>query len=288
MKGQKTIIRKYYKNYTQTFNVSSTFHTFTVPSNIYGDLNVDCVASKGIDGYNQVGGNGGRVQCTLATTPNSTLYIYVGDIPTTIETASYNASDIRTNNNGVTDNTSLQSRLIVAGGGGNATSGGSTRYDGGAGGGLTGGSANNAYSGGGGTQTGGGSVGGTGTNKGSVGSFGLGGNGGTNSNGNGGAGGAGWYGGGGGNFYSFLTNLYCGSGGGGSSYTNSDCSNVVHTQGYNNGTGYITITYVVESTESDYDFYRDFYKVKVVKETINNEDKFYGVKEYKRGQYYGN
>jgi len=283
MKAKKTITRKYYKNYTQTFNASSSFQTFTVPSSILGNLNVDCVASKGADG-NLTGGLGGRVQCSFPATPSSTLYIYVGDIPSAAASVEYNASDIRTNNDGVTDNTSLQSRLIVAGGGGSSGSK-STTYAGGNGGGLEGGSANNNYSGYGGTQSSGGAIGSTGKNKGSPGTFGLGGNPGTNKCG---AGGAGWYGGAGGNAYNQTVYSFQGSGGGGSSYTDSSCSSVIHTQGYNNGTGYITITYAAESTESDYDFYRDFYEVKVIKETINNEDKFYGVKEYKRGQYYGN
>lgn len=283
MKGQKTIIRKYYKRYTQTFNASSSFQTFTVPSNISGDLNVDCVASKGADGTS-TGGLGGRVECSVSVIPSSTLYIYVGNIPSANASVEYNASDIRTKNDGVTDNVSLSSRIVVAGGGGSSGSR-TVTYAGGNGGGLEGGSANNNYSGYGGTQTSGGDVGSTGGNKGSPGTFGLGGNPGTNKCG---AGGAGWYGGAGGNAYNQTLYSFQGSGGGGSSYTDPSCSNVIHTQGYNNGTGYITITYEIESTESDYDFYRDFYQVKVVKETINNEDKFYGVKEYKRGQYYGN
>lgn len=284
MKAKKVATRKYYKNYTQTFNASSSFQTFTVPSSIFGNLNVDCVASRGMQGSND-GGNGGRVQCMLPVSQNQTLYIYVGSIPSSINIASYNASDIRTNNNGVTDNTSLQSRLVVAGGGGNSTSTTvASGFSGGAGGGLTGGSANNNTCGSGGTQSEGGAKGSTGSG-GSNGSFGLGGGGGSSSTYQAGAGGAGWYGGGGGNY---STKVRSGSGGGGSSYTDPSCSSVIHTQGYNNGTGYITIAYTTESTQSDYDFYKDFYEVKVIKETINNEDKFYGVNEYKRGQYYGN
>lgn len=281
MKGKKTIIRKYYKNYTQTFNASSSFQIFTVPEGVK-KLLVDCVASKGLDG-NTSGGNGGRVQCIFPVVENSIFYIYVGDIPSTTSTASYNASDIRTDNTGVTDSISLSSRIIVAGGGGNGSS--SKDSDaGGAGGGLTGGSVSH-YGGGGGTQTSGGSRGSSGNGC-TAGTFGLGGNGYSSGISHGGAGGAGWYGGGGGGYNNLSFKVS--GGGGGSSYTDSFCYEVVHTQGYNNGTGYITITYAVESTESDYDFYRDFYEVKVIKETINNEDKFYGVKEYKRGQYYGN
>lgn len=275
MKAEKTITRKYYKNYTQTFNASSSFQTFTVPATVTF-LSVDCVASKGNNGGGS-GGNGGRVQCVTQVTAGSTLYIMVGTIPSSQASAEYNASDIRTNNAGITDNTSLNSRILVAGGGGSGTSG-KFNHNGGAGGGLTGGVGTAASSDGtgkGGTQT----AGGAGGRNANSGSFGLGGAGNV-----GGAGGSGWYGGGAGS----STTFYVGGGGGGSSYTDPSCFNVIHTQGYNDGTGYITITYAIESTENDYDFYRDFYEVKVVKETINNEDKFYGVKEYKRGQYYGN
>ena len=289
MKAKKTTTRKYYKNYTQTFNASSSFQTFTVPSSILGNLNVDCVASKGADG-NLTGGLGGRVQCSFPATPSSTLYIYVGDIPSAAASVEYNASDIRTNNDGVTDNTSLQSRLIVAGGGGSSGSK-STTYAGGNGGGLEGGSANNNYSGYGGTQSSGGAVGKSGSNKGSPGTFGLGGNPGTNKCG---AGGAGWYGGAGGNVYNQKVYSFQGSGGGGSSYTDSSCSSVIHTKGkrsidWDDVREYLK-TFTKDGTEepSDNTLYRDFYEVKVIKETINNEDKFYGVKEYKRGQYYGN
>lgn len=285
MKAKKTVIRTYYKNHTQIFNTSDSFQSFTVPVGIT-KLQVDCVASKGADSV-RTGANGGRVQCTLPVTPNQTLYIMVGGIPSAPSKASYNASDIRTNNDGITNTTSLNSRLVVAGAGGSGSNSTSSDYWAGAGGGLTGQNANQDQGGHGGTQTGGGRGGTESGSGGASGTLGLGGNGGVQSSGIGGAGGAGYYGGGGGRAY-FLFNNYSGSGAGGSSYTDPTCFNVVHTQGYNAGEGYITITYAVESTESDYDFYRDFYEVKVVKKTINNEDKFYGVKEYKRGQYYGN
>lgn len=268
MKGQKIVNRKYYKNYTTTFNASSSFQTFTVPAGVT-QITVDAVASKGLDGSGASGGNGGRVQAILPVTAQQELYIVVGDIPASAATASYNASDIRTDNTGITNNTSLQSRLIVAGGGGS----GYGSREGGAGGGLTGGNATSASSttgGYGGTQTSGGSGG----KVASSGSFGLGGNG-----SNGSAGGAGWYGGGGGR------NV---GGGGGSSYTNSSCYDVVHTQGYNNGVGYISITYTLESTESDYDFYKNFYTTKVFKKTENGVDVYRAVKQWKKGQYYGN
>lgn len=60
------------------------------------------------------------------------------------------------------------------------------------------------------------------------------------------------------------------TGGGGSSYTDSTlCSNVVHTQGYQNGAGFISITYQSDST--DYDYYEDadIYKVFNVQTNVN-------------------
>ena len=223
-----------------TWDAGTTLAEYKVP-NYVSKIQVDCVASKGqTTGAN--GGKGGRVQCELNVTGGQTLYITVGDIPA--GSAIYNASDIRTNNSGVNNNTSLQSRLIVAGGGG---SGGIAQFSngaGGAGGGLTGekgyaGGGGQGGGGGGGTQSDGG-AGGTsqsyyGGGPGEKGKFGLGGS--YRS-----LGGAGWYGGGGGGSGSYGTD-WCGGGGGGSSYTHPDlCSEVTHTQGYQDGAGYITIT----------------------------------------------
>ena len=224
----------------QTFQASDSFQTYTVPKGCT-KLSIDCVASKGNNG-NATGGKGGRVQCTLTVTPLQTLYIMVGKIPTEARGASYNAADIRTNNAGITDNTSLQSRLVVAGGGGSGGIGSSSNGNGGNGGGTTGAQgagANGCVGGMGGTQSSGGAHGyGTAAvaYDGQDGKFGLGGN------GAGGGGGAGWYGGGGGGGHSYFSGDEAG-GGGGSSYTNSTyCSNVTHTQGYQAGAGYITIT----------------------------------------------
>ena len=59
-----------------------------------------------------------------------------------------------------------------------------------------------------------------------------------------GAGGGGYYGGGAGAWYEYF-GWNCGGGGGGSSYTNQTlCSNVVHTQGFRAGNGYVTISMV--------------------------------------------
>ena len=276
MRAKKIVNRVYYKNYTSTFNASSSFQTFTVPAGVT-KLTVDCVASKGGDSSNSSGGNGGRVEAVLPVTPNSTLYVYVGGIPSAFNSLEYNASDIRTDNTGVTDNTSLSSRLVVAGGGGYA---GSLSYaNGGLGGGLTGGDGSDgSYSSKGGTQT----AGGSGGNGGNAGTFGLGG---TAPSSYGGCGGAGWYGGGSGGNRSSAKLV---SGAGGSSYTDSSCYNVVHTQGYNAGAGYITITYAQESSSSNYDFYIDFYTTKVFKETNNGVDTYKALKSWKKGQYYGN
>lgn len=222
------------------FDAMETFQEYIVPSGCT-KLSIDCVAPKGHDG-NMSGGNGGRVQCTLQVSSRQKLYIYVGNQPNTYTTRFYNASDIRTNNTGITDVTSLQSRLIVAGGGGNGGVSQNLKGNGGAGGGLTGAKGEDTtrcVGGYGGTQTAGGS------SSQSAGELGLGGN--TWDSGwsmYGGAGGAGWYGGGAGNTnHQSGHGYYAAGGGGGSSYTHPDlCTDVIHTQGYNAGNGYIIIT----------------------------------------------
>lgn len=270
---RELINRKYYKYTSMTFTSSSNFQSFTVPSTTT-KLIVDCVASKGAG---TKGGKGGRVQCILPVMPSSTLYFYIGGVPSTTDIAEYNASDIRTNNDGVLDTTSLSSRLIVAGGGG---SGSGSDYTGGSGGGLVGGTgeaAHSSYGGTGGTQ----STGGEGYTSDYNGAFGIGGNAALSSSG---AGGGGWYGGGGGGgTSSFFT--YQGAGGGGSSYTDSSCTHITHTQGYNAGTGYIKITYAVQSTPYDYDFYTDeaLYKAKNV--AFNNTPVYYAPISMNAGRY---
>lgn len=237
---------------TKTFNVSSGTQSWVVPNGVKS-LTVDCVASKGADSEdgNLAGGKGGRVKCNLKVTPGQTLYFMVGKIPTNAGTVSYNASDIRIGG------TEYSNRVLVAGGGGSAAWRNGHGATGGAGGGTTGGAGVQDTTGGGaapgqgGTQSAGGS-GGAVNVSGSVwpspggdGQLGLGG---TSDNHGyhfsiGGVGGAGYYGGGGGaGFHTSGANRASG-GGGGSSYTDPDlCSNVTHTQGYRNGSGYITIT----------------------------------------------
>ena len=262
MKGFITKENTYYK--IVTFNASDSIQSFIVPSNVTY-INVDCVASKGHD-YGASGGAGGRVQCKLSVSPGTTLYIVVGNIPSS-SSRSYNASDIRTNNNGITDETSLQSRLIVAGGGGSGGYGSVFSGAGGAGGGLIGSNGSertsSIISATGGTQISGGtkgyypSTGESGYLKfGEDGIFGLGGNSTVASSGNGttysGAGGAGWYGGGSGTSRATTRNNQdAGGGAGGSSYTDSNlCSEIIHTQGYNLNSGYVILKF--EGTPEDY------------------------------------
>ena len=274
----KAILNKtysYFKTVTNTFNPSSSLQTYNVPTGVT-KIKVDCVASKGADSTRS-GANGGRVQCVLPVTGGSTLYVMVGSIPSDATTASYNASDIRTNNAGVTDSTSLNSRLVVAGGGGSGSTSSDSDYYAGAGGGLTGQNAGENVGGNGGSQTSGGSA----YSGGNDGTFGLGGNGIAGTSVSSGAGGAGWYGGGGG--YIFWQGTRVGSGGGGSSYTTGTCYNVVHTQGYRNGAGYITITADVPSTSSDYTFRTET----IVAKAIKQDDKYYAVKSYEQGEYFG-
>lgn len=230
---------------TFTVNAGTTNQAWTVPYGVE-KIHVDCVASKGANGSKSNGGNGGRVQCDMDVTGGETLYLTVGAIPSNQNTASYNASDIRKGG------TAYSNRILVAGGGGSgvSSSGDDSRTyvsAGAVGGGTTGGSSATvshratAQGATGGTQT----AGGTGSHDGT---FGLGGDGG-NYWGTSGGGGAGWYGGGGGNSaaaqHSGDRYRAHSGGGGGSSYANTSyCSNVVHTQGYRNGAGYMTISYV--------------------------------------------
>lgn len=230
--------------------------TWKVPRGIK-KIRVDCVGARGQNVSTGVGGNGGRVQCVLSVNGGETLHITVGTIPTKGATARYNASDIRIGG------TELTNRVIVSGGGGGASysdSYGVFPANGGAGGGLTGaaGKSNlrwgySATGAAGGTQSAGGSGGSASTPysrayTGGTGAFGLGGKGDTGS-GIACCGGAGWYGGGGGATSSFADEKTkanaAGGAGGGSSYANPDlCSEVIHTRGYRNGSGYITISMV--------------------------------------------
>lgn len=236
-----------YEVISETFNVSSELQTYIVPEGV-DKLNVVCVASRGATG-SAAGGAGGSVKCDLSVTPNQTLYITVGGIPSSAGSPFYNASDIRI------DGTELANRIIVAGGGG---SGAWRRGSGvgGKGGGLVGeNGASSGYTGGGGggTQTSGGaggtvqSVGSQWSSYGGSGSLGIGGTSDNHSNhyAIGGVGGAGYYGGGGGGGIHTDNFNQAAGGGGGSSYTDDTlCTNVIHLQGNNNDEGFVKISYI--------------------------------------------
>jgi len=240
--------RVYMYHRSLTYNAQDNFQTYVVPAWV-SKIQVDCVGAQGRQRGSVASGKGGRVQCILNVTAGQTLYLRVSPFPqsdTVGNILGYNASDIRTNNAGLMDLASLQSRLVVAGGGGTAWSGQNYNGYGGNGGGLTGArgqSIDNGGGGAGGTQTAGGAGGrgqGTSITNGTRGAFGA-----ASVSSNTSwryLGGGGWYSGGGGGSGAYVTTA-SGGGGGGSSYTHPDlCTNVTHTQGYRTGAGYITIT----------------------------------------------
>lgn len=239
-----------------------------------GDIEGTTVGWGGTSDIAIDAGNGGQVTGLLPVTPGETLYIFVGgegsmlsggyngggDIEScggteVIAAGGGGASDIRQGGTG------LANRVVVAGGGGGVAGNGAGVYQStagsGAGGGLTGQMAlletggSICTRGGGGTAVSGG-VGGnnscwcSGGIVGGSGSLGLGGNSvcapsglstcscsGTGCT-SGGGGGGGYYGGGAGVCFA--------GGGGGSSYTDPGATDVVHTQGANEGHGQIIIT----------------------------------------------
>lgn len=222
-------------------------------------------------------GKGGVVKCRLKVTPGSTLYFWVGKSGTLPNERVNNSSDIRIGGR------ELSNRVLVAGGGGasgwadpkycgyvsNIPAGKVyIAYGGGAGGGTTGGYTGTGFKGtvsqlegrGGSQNAGGTGSRGSGDNytAGSSGQLGTGGAGACSkafsaevsypaNAARGGAGGGGYYGGGGGGTVMYYRAQAggAGGGGGGSSYTNpSYCSDVKHTQGGNNGAGYVKISMV--------------------------------------------
>lgn len=224
----------------------NSLQTFNIPAGIQ-EVYVKCCGSKGCDAK-EFGGAGGVIECYLDVTNKQKLYISVGDIPSTYNIPSYNASDIRTiNADDILDINSLNSRLVVAGGGGSSASATEGAH-GGAGGGEVGGTGGNGSSqngGKGGTQSAGGAGGvasGLEPTNGNNGTFGLGGSG-INRNVWSGAGGAGWYGGGSGAAARQAKSVYVGAGGGGgSSHADTSlCSDISHHQGSNDGLGYVEI-----------------------------------------------
>ncbi|MEI6766666.1 MAG: glycine-rich protein [Bacteroidota bacterium] len=242
---------------SQTFSYTGGAQTWTVPGCITS-ITVDAYGAQGGASYGAAGGLGGRVQCTLAVTPGSTLNIFVGQqgqqsSSTLLGYGGYNgggsapvSSNVCGGGGGATDirvnGTALSDRVVVAGAGA-----GSGQGSGGAGGGLTGGQGSTPGAGvwaTGGTQSAGGN-GGLYNNGACApgayaqnGSLGQGGNGITGSgsctSSGGSGGGGGYYGGGG---------MQINGAGGGSSYTGTGTSNVTHTQGANSGNGSLTITW---------------------------------------------
>lgn len=234
---------KTYGQTTLTYSYTGSMQSFTVPACVTS-ITVDARGSKGGDNTannpNDPGGLGGQVTCVYPVSPGQVLNIFVGGIPYngggsvlgTIGAQGGGASDIRIGGIALAD------RVIVAGGGGGGGNNcGGTAEPGGMGGGLIGGSGwqcgqQTGANGKGGTQTAGGGTTTNPTNPGTPGVFGIGGNAGSTS---GGGGGGGYYGGGGAAY---------GGGGGGSSYTDPSATSVVHTQGFQNTTGFISIAYM--------------------------------------------
>jgi hypothetical protein len=230
-----------------TFNYTGSVQTYTVPVGVTS-ITVDVYGAQGGFGYNVPAvtpGLGGRVQATLAVTPNEVLNIYVGGQGgpggTTVGgTAGYNgggtgggwpggrsggggggASDIRQGG------TALSNRVVIASGGGGTGVNHSSGDAGGNGGGLTGSNGlTGTYLGAGATQSAGGAPNGA---------LGQGGN--APGGQTGGGGGGGYYGGG--------SSAWEG-GGGGSSYTAPTIvTSVTHTAGARTGNGQIVITATV-------------------------------------------
>ncbi len=216
--------------------------TYTVPAGVTA-LTVDLAGAAGGPVNNGTTGQGlgGRVQAVLAVVPGQVLTIQVGGAGGrnvggynggggTRTGFNYNsggggASDIRLGG------AALTNRVLVAGGGGGG-GGYSVGGVGGAGGGLTGGN--------GGSNLGSSSIlGGFGGSQSAPGAggdgFGSGGgSGATGGTEDGGGGGGGYFGGGAGDNDA--------GGGGGSSYAGAGTSSVAHTQGFQNGNGYVNIS----------------------------------------------
>lgn len=232
------------------FSFTGAPETFSVPAGV-SSIDFEVVAASGGDG-----GLGGKVTGTLQNLP-SELIIVVGGAGSVGPEApgGYNgggkaggfagnegsgggASDIRLG-------ADLASRIVVAGGGGGI--GGRIGGFGGDGGGFTGetGGSGQGSGGRGGSHlmggSGGYSNGGTAAARGVLG---LGGAGGSASYSGGGGGGGGYFGGGGGGADNATCCTDGGGGGGGSSHTNPDyVSEYFHTQGANQGNGYIKLSY---------------------------------------------
>jgi len=230
---------------SMTFPWTNGTQTFTVPAGIVALL-VDVQGASGAGlAPSALGGNGGRVQATLSVTPGEVLTIMVGGAGILSGQGGFNGGGAAGTNGiygggGMSHIARGAGILVIAGGGGG---GGFQTAPGGAGGGLTGaaGTTNCGGGGGGGTPVAGGAGGaaGSGGTAGTAGVQFIGGTGGNGSTGGGGGGGGLWGGGGGGGCGSASG----GSGGGGSSFTDATVTAVVHTQGFHNGPGVITVTW---------------------------------------------
>lgn len=260
------LLSAYYKALipvSQTFSATGTAQTFIVPVNLIGGtITVDMAGAAGGTYSTASGGLGGRVQCVLPATPGDTWTLAAGTAGITSPNLAYatsfrggggfgnsqygggggGESDIRVGG------TALANRKVVAGGGGGA---GNPNYStslspvvGGAGGGTTAGDGGGAgYKGFGATPTAKGTNGPNGSHDGVQNDGGRGPNFGQNQ---GGGGGGGYWGGGGGGCEATTANGG-GGGGGGSSYADPAATSVVHTQGYQAGNGYITLTYLTST-----------------------------------------
>ena len=223
--------------------------TYTVPAGVTS-ISVDAYGASGTG----TGGLGGRVQSTISVSEGQRLNIYVGGVGVDGPNAvgGWNGGGGRHSNHGSSisagggatdirlENTSLNDRILVAGGGG----GGYGSKRGGHGGGLVGGKGE-GYGATGGSQSAGGRPHQGGNDSYRFGTFGIGAHGASNNYASG-SGGGGWYGGGSGDPF-LLNGISWASGaetgGGGSSYTDSELSSsVVHTQGVKNGHGELIIT----------------------------------------------
>lgn len=245
---------------TTTFSYTGSPQSWTVPAGVC-EVTIDM--KGGIGGtsmYGSIGGNGGRLQCTMAVTPGNVYTINVGEAGldgfsggaggypdggsgsytffSGIAGGGGGSSDIRVGA------ATLADRILVAAGAGGGADGCGTD-DGGDGGGTTGNDGldcsftNPLTCGLGGTPTAGGAGS---TGGGGNGGFGFGGNAIGSFFTNGGGGGGGYYGGGGGGD---ISSYGSGGGGGGSSFADpAYVSGVTHTSGFVSTTtnGYIAIT----------------------------------------------
>ncbi len=231
-----------------TFTYTGAMQTYVVPAGIT-TITIETWGAQGGSNWGNNVNFGGYSKADFPVTPGETLYIYVGQQPTTI-TGGFNgggngegagkggggASDVRQGGNALTD------RIIVGGAGGGAGYWSSLHVVGGVGGGLIGGdgyrdpSYGSNPGGRGGTQTGGGADGTCISLNNPICAGGLGYGGAPSSCGCEG------YGGGGG-YYGGAGSGNCRGGGGGSGYILPTASNPTMTSGIRVGNGQVVISY---------------------------------------------